>query len=48
MLYVTELMSDLSILLYLERIGKLENFLLSKEFYSRIKVITTVNYGKYV
>jgi len=30
----------------LERIGKPKNFLLLKAIYNRIKVITTINYGK--
>ena len=45
-LYLTELITYLSILLYLERIGKLKNFLLLKEIYNGIKVITIINYGK--
>ena len=45
-LYVADLIADLSILLYLERIGKPKNFLLLKEIYNRIKSIKTINYGK--
>jgi hypothetical protein len=32
--------------IYLERIGRLENFHLLKEIYNRIKVIVTIGYGK--
>ena len=46
MLYATELTSDLSVLLYLERIGKLKNFLLSKENFNRIKLIATISFRK--
>jgi hypothetical protein len=46
-LYVAELAEDYTILLYLERIGKPKKFLLLKEIYNRIKVITTINFGKH-
>lgn len=35
-----------SLLLYLERIGKLKNFQLLKAIYNKINLITTINYGK--
>ena len=46
MLYMSIFIPDKSLMLYLERIGKLKNFLLLKEIYNRIKGITTINYGK--
>ena len=36
----------LYVLLYLEKIGKPKKLQLLKEIYNRIKVITTINYGK--
>jgi hypothetical protein len=45
-LFMSNLARDNSFLLYLERIGKLKNFLLLKEIYNGIKLIATINYGK--
>ena len=37
---------DFCLLLYLERSGKLKNFLLSKENFNRIKLIATISFRK--